>query len=389
MSNNFIAAIATMIGVIIGAGILGIPFVVAKAGFWLGISYILGIGLLMLLVNLCLGEVALRTNAMHQLAGYAEKYLGVWGKRANAVSMVVGIYGALIGYIAGAGQVLYSLFPVNFVPQYGERISSLLSNAGTFWALVFFIVGAIVLFFGIRIMKAAEIFTNAVKLLLFAVLLLIIFYSGLIQKWNFSGVYWYNWYLPYGVVFFAFLGFATLPEVREILKYDAKKVKKAIIIGSLIPIVVYLLFAFAVVGVTGDDTTDVATIGLGKAIGPHAFWAGQLFALVALSTAFIGLGFALKEMYVLDFNRSEAMAWLLTVIVPLAIILFLPQTFIGALAITGAFAGGLQGILNIMMFYKAKKLGDRKPEYEIKLPRIVGNAICVLFAIGMIAAFLF
>ena len=30
-------AIATLVGTIIGAGILGIPYVIAKAGFWTGI----------------------------------------------------------------------------------------------------------------------------------------------------------------------------------------------------------------------------------------------------------------------------------------------------------------------------------------------------------------
>ena len=52
-------AIATLVGCTIGAGILGIPYVVAKSGFLIGFIDIVLIGLAVMLINLYLGEVVL------------------------------------------------------------------------------------------------------------------------------------------------------------------------------------------------------------------------------------------------------------------------------------------------------------------------------------------
>lgn len=60
---------------VIGAGILGIPYVVAKAGFLTGLLDLIIIGLAVLVLNLYVGEIMLRTKEDHQLTGYAEKYL--------------------------------------------------------------------------------------------------------------------------------------------------------------------------------------------------------------------------------------------------------------------------------------------------------------------------
>jgi amino acid permease len=63
--------------------------------------------------------------------------------------------------------------------------------------------------------------------------------------------------IPYGVILFAFLGAAAVPEMEQELIRNRKLMKKAIIIGVLIPIISYLLFAVAVVGVTGLATSEL------------------------------------------------------------------------------------------------------------------------------------
>jgi len=106
-------AIATLIGCIIGAGILGIPFVVARAGFLTGLVNIVVIGFIFLLIHLYLGEVVLRTKGNHQLTGYAEKYTGKTGKYFMFISMIIGIYGAIIAYTLGGGEALASILGWN------------------------------------------------------------------------------------------------------------------------------------------------------------------------------------------------------------------------------------------------------------------------------------
>ena len=108
--KQFIMAIATLVGTIIGAGVLGIPYAISKSGFIPGMIILVILGFAVLILNLCVGEVALRTKGRHQLPGYAEKYLGKWGKHVMSFSIIFAIYGALIAYFIGSGNVLADIF---------------------------------------------------------------------------------------------------------------------------------------------------------------------------------------------------------------------------------------------------------------------------------------
>ncbi|MEM4244580.1 MAG: aromatic amino acid transport family protein, partial [Candidatus Nanoarchaeia archaeon] len=109
MANSLGRAVAILIGTIVGAGILGIPYVVYKAGFWTGMLMIVALGIALLLLHLYLGEIALRTKQKHQLAGYAEKYLGGWAKKLMFLTMLIGSYGALTAYIIGTGATIKAI----------------------------------------------------------------------------------------------------------------------------------------------------------------------------------------------------------------------------------------------------------------------------------------
>ena len=67
-------------------------------------------------------------------------------------------------------------------------------------------------------------------------------------------------FLPFGVVLFAFLGVSSIPEMRRVLVGNEKLMKKAIIVGSLIPLIVYVLFTTIVLGLYGAEVSQVATI---------------------------------------------------------------------------------------------------------------------------------
>ena len=68
---KFYSAVAILFGTVVGAGVFGIPFVMAKSGFLTGILAIVIIGAIVLTTNLCLGEVVLRTPGKHQLTSYS------------------------------------------------------------------------------------------------------------------------------------------------------------------------------------------------------------------------------------------------------------------------------------------------------------------------------
>ena len=195
-------------------------------------------------------------------------------------------------------------------------------------------------------------------------------------------------FFPYGVILFAFVGAAAIPEMKSICSNNKKLIKKAIIIGSAIPLVVYALFALVVVGATGTSTGQIATTTLGNVVGGKIMeLLGNLFAIFSMSTSFLALGLALLWVYDLDLHRTRNVAFALTVSVPFLIGILGVTSFIQALAITGGVAGGIEGILIILMFWKAKKLGDRKPEYSINISKVLGIALMIMFVLGILYQF--
>ena len=197
-------------------------------------------------------------------------------------------------------------------------------------------------------------------------------------------------FLPYGVILFAFMASPAIPELQEVLKKEKKKMKKAIIIGSLTPIVLYLIFVFVVGGVVGLENFEllqpnqrIATIALSVYSLPFLGIMANLLAVLAMFTSFLTLGIALVEVYQYDYKFSRLNSLLLTFSVPLVISLFNLTTFLSVLGITGAVAGGLDGILVTLMFWKAKKLGDRKPEYSLGNHKVLGIILILMMALGM------
>jgi tyrosine-specific transport protein len=366
MKFQYSQSIATLVGTVIGAGILGIPYAVAQVGVWPGMILLLILGLTALVLNLMFGEVVLRTRERHQVAGYAKKYLGVWAYRTEVLAMMIGSFGALVAYIIGQGEVL----------------GALLGGDKFVLGLIFFAVGAIILFFGLEIIKVFELWMVFVFLVLVGVILGISGASASLANMQYVNLG--KLFAPYGVILFAYGGVAAVVPLREILRRQEKKVKSAIMWGTLIPMIVYGLFTIIVVGVTGLKTTEVATVGLGQVIGPNMIVFGNLFAFFAMGTSFLTIGLVLKQFFQYDLKMSKHLSWLAVTTVPLIIFLISSKEFITTLGIVGSLAFGLTGIIIVFTFWKAKTKGDRGQEYNLPKLRVLGSLMIFMFVLGII-----
>ena len=376
--HRSIVAAASLIGTIVGAGILGIPYVVAKAGLLYGLIIILLLGVSFIFLNLFGGEIILRTKKQHQLTGYAEKYLGIYGKRFMMFSMLISIYGALTAYLIGEGTTFHSIFGVG---------SPLL------FSLLFFLVCFFIVYRGVKATGRAELIL--IFLLLIVVIIIGILSFDKVNPDNFSVFNLKYFFLPYGVILFAYMGMPAIPEMQEQIGKQKKKLKKAIIIGSIIPIVLYLLFSFIVVSLVGIDNFNllepnqrIATIAL--SLYSHSFLGlmANLLAVLAMFTSFLTLAIALIEVYEYDYKFSRFWAMILTFAIPLMVVIFNLTSFITVLGLTGAFAGGLESILIVLMYWKAKILGDRKPEYVLPKFKILGVIFIMMFVLGILYQFI-
>tara|TARA_Y100000310_G_C20620338_1_gene782933 strand:- start:454 stop:1623 length:1170 start_codon:yes stop_codon:yes gene_type:complete len=372
-NHKFGMATATLIGTIVGAGVLGIPYVIAKSGFLYGTLLIFFVGLAFLFLNLFIGEIVLRTKGKHQLTGYMEKYLGPWGKNLMMFSMVFGIYGALTAYLIGEGQVL----------------KSILGGQAWIYSLIFFVIVSIIIFKGVKAM-------GKVELVVITLLVLVVILIGLFSfdKINLSNLSTFNpafFFLPYGVILFAFIGTASVPEMKEQLENEKRKLKKALVWGSVIPVLLYVLFSFIVISIVGLSNFEllsanqrIATVALSVYANPTLGLFANIFAIFTMFTTFLTLGVALMEMYEYDYHLKRSMAFALTMILPLGLALSGFTTFIATLGITGAIAGGVDGILIVLAYWKAKKFGNRKPEYSMNVPKFVGVVLILMFALGIL-----
>lgn len=367
VNKHYYAAIATLFGTIVGAGVLGIPYSFARAGFMLGIINLVVLGTAVLFLYLFLGEVVLRTRGDHQLTGYAGMYLGRWGKKLMMFTMAFSIYGALIAYLIGEGAALAAIFN---------------SSNNMLFSMIFFIIVSLIIYKGLEAIENSELVLSSV------VLLIIIFISAYaFKKIDISNLSYFriqNIFMPYGVILFSLAGSMAIPEMREELINNKKKLKKAIIIGALLPVVFYFIFSLAIVGSLGISTTEVATVGLAELLGQKMFILGNIFAVFAMATSFLTLGLALKEMYHYDFRFHKDAAWLLTIVPTFIMFLFIKKSFVSVISITGGVAMGLEGILIILMYQKAKKIGARKPEYRVRSNIILEYFLMAIFAAGIL-----
>lgn len=363
MKSKFIPALAVLVGTTIGAGFLGIPYVVSKSGFIPGMIYLILIASFMLLVKLYLGESILRTNGNHQLTGYAEKYLGKKGKILMFLAMFFGIYSALIAYLIAEGKSLSYMIFGNF-------------NYSFILSLVFWIIMAFLSYKGLIALKKYEKIVMLLVLALVVIILLIFSKNISIQNLSYIEK---NTFAPFGVILFSFLAFSAMPEVRRVLSSQEGKMKKVILLGVIIPFIVYAIFTLIMVGVFGTNVNEIATLSLGRIF--------SVLGILTMFTAFFTLTLAIRDMFRFDFKLGRFKGWVLAVLVPLVLFVIISwfnlASFTDILAISGVISGGLTGIAILLMNKKSKILGKRTPEYQIKINNWIIGLLSIIFLLAV------
>ncbi len=366
MNSKTFRATAVLVGAVIGAGIFGLPYVINQIGFLPGLIYLFFLAGMVLLLNLLYGEVVLRTAGDHQLSGYAAIYLGGWGKLVATLAIFVSAYGALLAYLIKTGEFLNLIFP---------------GTSPVIFSLFFFVCASTALFFGLRSISFLE--GLLVSLLLALIGLLSLLGIGEIQLAHFSPPNLDFLFLPYGVILFAFFGASVIPEMEEILRSQPEQLKKAIVWGSLIPLLVYLLFSSVVVGISGPLTSDDAISGLIGLLPDWIVHLGAFLGVLTMTTSYLALGYVLREVWFRDFQLARLAAFVLAILPAWLLFLAGAKNFIQVLGITGALMGGLEGVLIIVLFHRAQKVGQRQPAYSLRLPSFLLAALAMIFLIGM------
>jgi len=373
LNQNNLLALAILIGAIVGAGIFGIPYAIAMSGTIPALFYFFILGGAVLLLHLCFGEVVLRTEAKRRLIGYSQKYLGNWGKNLITISTILGITGTLLAYLILGGEFLEIIF------------SPALKLSSLHFSLIFWVVLLYFVFKGVKLIARAEVFTNSAFFII--IFIVFLFLLPKINLENFRLIDPDDIFLPYGVIMFALVGSVAIPEMVDVLKtpQERKGLKKNIFVASLITISLYLLFALAVVGVSGEQTSVDALSGLVPFVGQIVVILGALFGVITLADSFLVICLYFKNTLTFDYHLPKRLAFLIASGLPLALFLIGLRSFIGVIGFVGTILGTIEGIVILLIFLKAKKYGDREPEYSLNIPKFFICFLAIIFTLGAIS----
>ncbi|MBI8989365.1 aromatic amino acid transport family protein [Corynebacterium meridianum] len=369
-SITVLQGVALIFGTNIGAGILSLPYAGRNGGFLALVIALALAGTLTTISMLYVAEVSMRTRKPLQLSGLAEKYLGDTGRWLVFLAIIVNGTGALIAYAAGSGTLVNNLMGVPPI-------------LGT---LVFFGLGTFLMWKGLHATGTAEGAVTSGMAIIIAILCGWTFMGPGISAGNLLVLHPLYIIPIINLAVFAFLAQYVVPEItRGLEKSNPGAVPKVIVIGMCVTGFTLALVPFAALGLMGRDVSEVVTIAWGEELGQVAYYLANIFALCAMFTSFLAIGFTTMR-NVLDilhwpqYGKHRTVAAAVTVLPPLIISLIGLGGFVAALSYAGGFAGAIMSVIPVMMLHAARRNGDREPAWRATWqahPAIQGTIIVV------------
>ncbi len=359
--KNYIYPVAVLSGSIIGVGFLLLPYIALQVGIWLTLFYFVFLTALIVFIHVITGEISLKTPDYKRFPGFVKFYLGKGAERFSIMLMVVGTLGILLAYLMIGSQFLTAIF------------SPIFGGSFIVYLLFYFLVLISVVYFGVKLVAKAEFW--AIILLLISLLFIFIkgFYHIKLANFflpteNLSD--WKVLFLPYGAIMFALWGTGLIPEVEEMLRRRKKIFKKVIIIGTLLPVAIYLFFIFLTLSITGGQTTDSALVGIKDALGDGIISIALFIGVITTFTSFVSQALLLKEVFIYDLKVEKFPAWVFTCFPPLMLYFLGFNSFIALIGFVGGVFLGINGIMILMMY---KKIGGKNYIiYPLSLVFILG-----------------
>lgn len=338
---KFIEAVFILSGMIIGAGMFGIPFSFVKAGFWLGTIELFILAAVILFVHLLYGEIVLSTKELHRLPGYVRTYLGPGAAHLSWASAFFGILGTLLAYVILGSFFLHEIFKF-----FGAGVNE------NFTALFVVILGALITFFPLK--KEALVNGVLTALLIGFIIFLVVFLLPRAALENLSGFHFQNTFVPYGVLLFALSGAVVIPDLITFLGRDRLRARRAIMTGTLLPAVIYFLFAFAVVGALGIKVSEEAIHGLGLVWGERFVLLGSVIGFLAVFTSYIALNASFQALLTIDFRMPRVLSWTGSTLLPLLLYFSGFRNFLSVIGTVGAIGVGIDSFLIIATYRRMR-----------------------------------
>lgn len=376
-------------GCCIGAGMLGLPVLSALAGFKPSFLMFLISWLFMVCTGLLLLEVNLWFKEDVNIVSMASRTLGFAGKAVAWGVFLFLFYCLMVAYVSASGA-LFSDFVHELT---GATLSATIGSA------ICTLMLGVFLYFGTL---ASDHFNRVLMLGLVATYLILVAVG--IGHVNLDLLEHHDWSMsPYVLpVMIVSFGFHNLvPSLTTYLNRDAKRLRTTIIAGSLIPLFVYLLWEFLILGLIPVDGAggfrealdkgEMATQTLKIISGiPLVVTIAQYFAFFAIITSFIGVALSFVDFLAdgLRIKKSpsgKVLLCSLVLIPPLIFAAFYPQVFLMALN----YAGGIGAVILFGILPAAMVWAGRYHHQLSDKPFVPGGktllVLVVLFSCAIVA----
>ncbi|MFM6826043.1 MAG: amino acid permease [Dolichospermum sp.] len=382
---------ALIVGTTVGAGIIGLPAVTLPSGIIPSTMTIIFVWFYTLISGLITAEVTLnimRVEGIPHLGLLAiiEKILGKIGARIAGVAYLFNHYALLVAYMTKGGEVLTTT-----VNQVWKLENNLPHWAGT---VSFFLIFGSMIYWGKYnfIEKINGIFTI---ILLMAFLGLLLLGGSQIQSSQFLVQNWSAIGGSIAIIYVAMFYNSIVPLVVNQLEGDIPKIRQSIIIGSVIPLLMFLAWNAVILGcvtpdimqlIPGHDSIfDPLKILENGASGEWFAMLLSIFSEFAIVTSFIGITYGLTDFFkdislITKSEISRLPLYSLVLLPPLSLGTFNPSIFFQALEYTGTFSISiLAGIMPPLMSWKQSQNPELFPSNHQAL--FPGGKLTLIFII--------
>ncbi|MBD2327176.1 aromatic amino acid transport family protein [Alkalinema sp. FACHB-956] len=402
--GSVLGATALVAGTTIGAGILALPSVTLPAGVIPSTIALLLAWLYAVVSGLLIAEVNLhmmRQSGVPTLGflSMIELTLGKGGSRLAGAAYLFLHYALLVAYIAQGGEILLSaiakLSAFIPIPPVATMATHLAAIPWVGTALFTGLFGGI-LYWGRS--QLIERFNNGlVAIVVMSFLGLLILAIGQVQIEQAIFQDWTALPPAISVMLVALFFHNVIPVITTQLEGDVQKIKRAIVVGSGLPLLMFLLWnAVILCSLSPDIRLHIHDIqghfdplkllregSSGNVLGVMV----AIFSEFAIVTSFIGFVYGLIDFFQDAFqirthdSKQRLSLYSLVLFPSLGISTFNPGIFLTALDYTGTFSiSVLGGILPAVMAWKQRSLS---------VPPLVPGGTATLIAMMGIAGIIF
>ena len=314
---SFWEAASIIIGHGVGAGILTVPYLAAHNSLRellliLGFCYLFN-----LLLHLIIAELSYNNDGAQFISCFdREMFAGplktvfTW---AAFLLLGLSVLFNVSAFLTGAANVFAEWFAL-------PRVAGM---------LLFYVLGAGVVFFGLKLVGVCEKYSVAAMVLVVAVLLAAALRGETKPlPTGFRGVN--NALALFGMISFSLSAVMSTPQVVKGLGKDKKRIRRAIALGLGLNAGLILLVTITALLAAGEGISDKgALVDLSGALGGWVRIVGYVFTLFALATSFWANTLNLRDIVREQTHWDERLSWLLASLPCLLIALFVPASFVG------------------------------------------------------------